>query len=112
MPKTRAQLVNKAISLLQEAGADQSIDDADFQTFDDAVEPLIAELSEAEVVTVGDVEAIDDAIFLPLARILMNEVGEDFGRPTDPAFRLECEIRIRRVASAKPLYTTLRTDYF
>jgi hypothetical protein len=112
MPKTRAELVNKAISLLQQEGAGQSIDDEDFQTFDDAVEPIIAELSEDEVVTVGDTDAIDDAVFLPLARILMNEVGEDFGRPTDPAFRLECEARIRRVVAGKPLYTTLATDYF
>lgn len=112
MTKTRDELVKKAISLFQQEGAGQSIDQEDYATFDDAVEPILAELSEAEVVTVGDVEAIDDAIFLPLARILMNEVGEDFGRPTDPAFRLESETRIRRVVAGKPLYTTLAVDYF
>lgn len=112
MPKTRAQLVEKAISLLQQAGAGEPIDAEDFQTFDDAVGPLLAELSEAEIVTVGDTEAIDDAIFLPLARILMNEVGEDFGRPTDPDFRKECESRIRAVLAGRPLYIPARVDYF
>ncbi|MDO9364675.1 MAG: hypothetical protein Q7T60_17235 [Sphingopyxis sp.] len=112
MPKTRAELVNKAISLLQQEGAGQSIDTEDFQTFDDAVEPLLAELSFAHIITVGDVEAIDDAVFLPLARLLMNEAGEDFGRPTDPAFRQENENRIRRVLAGEPLYTPARVEYF
>lgn len=112
MPKTRAELVNKAISLLQQEGAGQSVDAEDFNTFNEAVPPLLEELSEAEVITVGDVEAIDDAVFLPLARLLMNEVGEDFGRPTNEDFRTAQERRIRRVLAAKPLYTTLRTDYF
>lgn len=112
MPMTRDQLVKKAISLFQQEGAGQSVDPEDYKEFNDAIPPILAELSEAGVVTVGDVDAIDDAIFLPLARILMNEVGEDFGRPTDPAFRQECEVRIRRAVSGKPLYTTLATDYF
>lgn len=112
MPKTRDELVKKAISLLQQAGAGEAVDQEDYATFDEAVDPILAELSEAEVVTVGDADAIDEAIFLPLARILMNEVGEDFGRPTDPAFRQECEIRIARAISGGPLYTTLAVDYF
>ena len=112
MPKTRDELVKKAISLLQQAGAGEGVDQEDYKAFDEAVEPILAELSEAEVVTVGDVDAIDDAIFLPLARILMNEVGEDFGRPTDPVFRQECEARIARAISGGPLYTTLAVDYF
>lgn len=112
MPKTRDELVRKAISLLQQEGAGQSVDSEDYATFDEAIPPLLAELSEAEIVTVGDVEAIDDAVFLPLARILMNEVGEDFGRPTSEDFRTAQERRIHRVLAAKPAYTTLAADYF
>ena len=112
MPRTRTQLVNKALSLLQEEGAGQSIAAEDSELCDAAVDPIVAELAAAGVVTIGNIDEIDEAIFLPLARILMNEIGEDFGRPTDPAFRLECEARIRRVVAVGPLYVPLQADYF
>lgn len=112
MAKTREELINKALSLLQEEGAGQPVGDEDYAKFDEAVAPLLAELSGAEVVTVGNVDEIDDAIFLPLARILMNEVGEDFGRPTSDDFRALQERRIRRVTASGPTYQTMTTDYF
>lgn len=112
MPNTRAQLVNEALELFQQEGAGENVDALDYAAFDAAVPRILAELSEADVVTVGDVEAIDDAIFLPLARILMNEVGEKFGRPTDPAFRAESERRIRIVLADRPLYVHSQPDYF
>lgn len=112
MPKTRAELVNEAVELLQEDGAGQSVAAEDFAIFDKAVEPLVAELWQARVAYIGNVDQIDDALFDPLARLLMNQVGEKFGRPSSAEFRAVEELRLRRAVTNGPLYTVLRTDYF
>lgn len=112
MPKTRAELVAKALSILQEEGSGQSQAAEDAAVIDAAVIPLTSELAASGVLTIGDLEAIDDAVFLPLARMLANEVGDDFGRPYSEDYRLAQEIRIRKATAQGPLYTTLATDYF
>jgi hypothetical protein len=112
MSRTRAQLVSKALSILQEEGAGQPTSSEDSELVDAAVEPLVAELQSAGVLVIGNLNAIDDDIFLPLARMIANEVGDDFGRPYSEDYRLLQERRIRRVVSQGPLYTPLATDYF
>jgi hypothetical protein len=112
MPRTRAQLVAKALSILQEEGSGQPLSNEDKTVVDDAVEPLAAELASSEVLLIGDLEAIDDDVFLPLARMLANEVGDDFGRPYSEDYRALQERRMKRVTASSPTYAPQTTDYF
>lgn len=112
MARTRAQLVSKALSLLQEEGAGQSLSDEDKELVDGAVEPLVAELASNNVLVVGNLNAIDDDIFLPLARLLANEVGDDFGRPYSDEIRIAQEMRIKRVTALISTYAPQTPDYF
>lgn len=112
MPKTQAELVAKALSILQEEGAGQPQAEEDTAKVDECVVPLTKELRDAGVLTIGDLDEIDDAVFLPLARMLANEAGDDFGRPYSEEYRLAQEKRIRRVTSTGPLYVTLASDYY
>ena len=112
MSRTRAQLVSKALSILQEEGSGQSLSSEDSELVDAAVDPLVAELASSEVLVIGDLAAIDDDIFLPLARMLANEVGDDFGHPYSEDYRALQERRIKRVTASSPTYAPQATDYF
>lgn len=112
MSKTRAELVAKALSILQEEGSGQPQAAEDTAKVDECVVPLTSELAASNVLTIGDLEAIDDAVFLPLARMLANEAGDDFGRPYSEDYRFAQEVRIRKVTALGPLYVTLATDYY
>lgn len=112
MPKTQAELVAKALSILQEEGTGQSLAAEDTTLVNDAVVPLTDELAATGVLRIGSLDEIEDAVFLPLARMLANEVGDDFGRPYSEDYRLVQERRIRKVTATGPLYTTLETDYY
>lgn len=112
MARTRAQLVSKALSLLQEAGSDGALSDDDKELVDGAVDPLVAELASNNVLVIGDLSAIDDDVFLPLARLLANEVGDDFGRPYSEDIRLAQEMRIKRVTALNATYAPQAPDYF
>lgn len=112
MPKTRAELVAKALSILQQEGSGQPQAPEDTAKVDECVVALTSELDANGVLTIGNLDEIDDAVFLPLARMLANETGDDFGRPYSEEYRLAQEMRIRKVTATGPLYVTLATDYF
>lgn len=112
MSKTQAQLISRALTLLQRLGEGDSPSDGDRELVSDNITPLVAMLSAEGVVNVGSVDEIDDAVFLPLARLLANECAPDFGQPYSDETRARAIMQLNRVLSVPATSQPLATDYF
>ena len=77
----------------------------------DAIE-LISRFEKANILVIGDIEAINDDIFLPLARLIANECGDEFGMPYDDVKRALAERRIKRVTAVKVYFQPQSAEYF
>lgn len=91
-------------------GEAAAAEDAD--TVDELIDPLIAQLAADRIITIQDDEAIDLQIFLPLASLLANAAGPDFGSPFNDAAKLRDEATLRRINTSEPTYETLKTVDF
>jgi hypothetical protein len=79
--KTRTQLKERAAKDLGIIEPGETLSTEDDETFDGLVDPLIAQLAADAIVYIQDSEAIEVELFLPLARLLANIAGPDFGSP-------------------------------
>ncbi len=112
LTKTRTQLKERAAKNLAIIEPGETLSAEDDETFDGLVDPLIAQLSADAIVTIQDDEAIEVEYFMPLARLLANIAGPDFGSPVNEAAKLEDEKTLRRLASTRPSYESLKTEFF
>lgn len=110
--KTRTQLKERAAKDLGIIEPGETLSAEDDETFDGLVDPLIAQLSADSIVYIQDDDAIEVEYFLPLARLLANIAGPDFGSPINEAAKQQDEQTLRRLSSAKPSYETLKVSYF
>ncbi len=110
--KTRDQLKQRAAKDLGIIEPGETLSTEDDETFDGLVDPLIGQLATDGIVYIDDSEAIDVAFFLPLARLLANIAGPDFGSPINEAAKMEDEKTLRRMSASKPTYQTLKTVNF
>lgn len=102
--KTRTQLINRAAKLLAVIEPGETLSTEDYDTIDGIVDPLIAQLAEDQIYYVDDSEEINVAIFEPLARLLANSAGPDFGSPINEDAKARDERTLRRMASTRPTY--------
>ncbi len=107
--KTRVQLIHRAAKLLALIESGEAPSTEDYDTFDGIIDPLIAQLEQDQIYYVDDADAIDVAIFEPLARLLANTAGPDFGSAINEEARIRDEQTLRRLASTKPTYEVLKT---
>lgn len=112
MPKTLTDLKTKAFSILTGNDPFQSPATEEIETIGASVEPLVEQLSVDSIVTISDTDEIPDEYFLPLARLLANTAGPDFGVPMDDAKRMVDEQILRRLSASRPTFETLRAEYF
>ncbi len=110
--KTRQDLKNRAAKSLAIIEPGEALSTEDDETLDDLVDPLIAQLAQDNIIYIDDSEEIDVAFFMPLARLLANMAGPDFGSPINEDARVRDEQTLRRLASTKPTYETLKTEHF
>jgi hypothetical protein len=110
--KTRTDLKVRAAKSLAIIEPGETLSTEDDETLDDLVDPLIAQLAQDQIIYIDDSEEIDVAFFIPLARLLANMAGPDFGSPVNEAAKLRDEQELRRMASTKPTYQTLKTTNF
>lgn len=110
--KTRAQLIERALKSIGalEPGESPSVEDS--ETVDGLIDPLIAQLATDQIAYISDDEAIDLSLFLPLARLLANAAGPDFGSPINEEAKARDEQILRRLTAAKPTFEPLKADYF
>lgn len=95
---------------LIEPGEALSAEDSD--TLDGLVDPLLSQLAADGIVYVGDTEAIELEYFMPLARLLANMAGPDFGSPINDAAKQEDERLLRRLTATKASSEPVKAEYF
>lgn len=110
--KTRNDLINRAAKLLALIEPGESPASEDYDSLDGLIDPLVEQLAADQIHYVGDPDAIDAAIFEPLARLLANMAGPDFGSPINEDARRRDEQTLRRMGSARPTYEVMKVDYF
>lgn len=110
--KTRDQLVYRALKNLAIIEPGEAPSAEDYATVDDLVDPLLAQLATDQVVYVPDPEQIDLDIYMPLARLLANMAGPDFGSAINSQAKQEDENLLKRLTARPPSYEVLRGSYF
>lgn len=112
LSKTRTQLIERAAKDLGIIEPGETLSTEDRDTFDGLVDPLIAQLAAERIVYIQDDEQIENEYFLPLARLLANMAGPDFGSPINEAAKAQDERVLRRLSTAIASTATLRAVYF
>lgn len=97
MTQSREKLVARALYELGVPGGGRTAEAADVQVANDALEPLLSDLSTREIWQWGDPDVIDDDAFLHLAKLLANSIGQGFGVPPDERIRMLAEQRLREL---------------
>lgn len=110
--KTRSQLKQRAAKDLGIIEPGEALSTEDDDTLDGLLDPLVAQLSADEIIDIQDTEAIELAYFLPLARLLANIAGPDFGSPINEQAKAVDEALLRKMTATKPTLQTIKTKYF
>ncbi|ANW00683.1 hypothetical protein [Bradyrhizobium icense] len=110
--KTRTELIQRAAKLLALIEPGEAPATEDYNSLDGLIDPLIEQLAEDQIYYVDDANAIKPAIFEPLARLLANMAGPDFGSPINEEARRRDEQTLRRMGGAKPTGEVMKTEYY
>lgn len=79
--RTRADLVNRAAKFLGKLVAGQALESEDYASIDNEVDSIIDNLNARGITYIQDSQSIEDAGFVPLARIVAANVCTDFSVP-------------------------------
>jgi hypothetical protein len=79
--RTRADLVNRAAKFLGKLVAGQALSAEDYASINDEIPSIVDNLNARGVTYIPEVEEIEDAMFMPLARIVAANVATDFSVP-------------------------------
>lgn len=112
LSKTRSQLIERAAKDLGIIEPGETLSAEDQNTFDGLVDPLIAQLAAEGIVYIQDDEAIENEYFLPLARLLANIAGPDFGSPINEAAKAQDERMLRKLTAAKASSEIVKAVYY
>lgn len=120
MSKTRAELINQALTNLGVIAEGQSVSDQDVDKMDTVVDPAIAELSDLDIYFVQDAGAIgpsggaiEDSAFLSIASYLANASCAAFNLPADEklqALALLAEKKLVTLAAPARSLRVLKVD--
>ena len=121
MPKTRRELVFRALRNLGVLPQGQVPSDEEFDSVNDLVVPVLEDLSARNICFVPDFEAIDDEKFLALGHILADRMRSEFGAMgSSPevaeiaALATKAELDLKeqfRIATREPL-RAMRSDFY
>jgi hypothetical protein len=87
--KTRDQLIYRALKNLGQIEPGEAPAAEDYAAVDDLVDPLIATLAANDIYYVANPDEIDNEVYLPLARLLANVAGPDFGSAINEDAKLD-----------------------
>jgi hypothetical protein len=118
--KTRAQLIERAGINLGLVQPGEALSSEDYNTLDNLVDPVVAQLAADSVIYIQDAGtsedpssgAIEAETFLPLAALLANFAGPSFGSPINDQAKDRDQGTLRRISSTKPTYAPLQGCYF
>jgi hypothetical protein len=103
--KTRDQLIERAGIALGLVQPGEALSDEDYDTIDNLVDPVVAQLNADRIYYVQDTDAIDVEVFLLLASIIANMAGPSFGTEINDAALARDNFLLKRISSTDPLYT-------
>lgn len=106
--KTRAELIERAAAAIGVKEPGEALSTEDYNTFDGLVDPLIAQLEADQIVFISDADEIPVEFFIPLANLLGNMAGPDFGSPVNDDAQKRDEATLRRLSATKPTYVTAK----
>lgn len=109
--KRRLDLIQSVLGLLYQAFPGEQITDTDIALVDSYIDGKFEELGRRKIYYVQDADAIDEAVFLPLAKIIANAVAPQYKLPFYPEVDVLEERRLRDVDRRPAHYVTLVTDY-
>lgn len=109
---TRAQLVQEAAENLLLVTAGNSLDAEDAELIDGKVDALFAQLRVDGIVDIDDEDAIPDEYFDALGQLLANMCASKFGQGYSEDRKMIFEKHLRRTASTRPTYETLKATYY
>jgi hypothetical protein len=110
--KTREQLIYRALASIGAIQPGEAASTEDYDAMDGLVDPLIAQLAADSIIYISDDDAIEVQYFIPLANLLANMAGPDFGSPVNDQAKARDEHTLRRMASTGPSYEVLKVEYF
>lgn len=110
--KTRAQLIERAAAAIGVKEPGEALSSEDYDALDNLVDPLIAQLAADGIVYISDSEEIPVEFFVPLANLLGNMAGPDFGSPVNDDAQARDERTLRRLSSTQPTYAPLKQQPF
>lgn len=110
--KTRAQLIERAGIDLGLVQPGEALSSEDYNTLDNLIDPFIDQLAADDVYFVSNRDEISTEIFLPLALLLANYAGPSFGSPINDKALMRDSGTLKRIASTRPTYAPLQTEYF
>lgn len=105
--RTRESLVYRVAKFLGVAVVGEALGAVEFNSIDDEVPSIVANLNSRGVTYIPDVEEIEDELFDPLARIIAAKVCTDFGMTLAnlPGFEAEpmrSEMELRAIGRPAP----------
>lgn len=108
--RTRADLVQRALEVLQAVEVGQGPSAEDQELADRAVDPLLASLSARNIFTVTDSNDIPLAAFEHVAVMLADFIKRDFNVADVEAAR--AVFNLQQIAATAPTRAVLAVDYF
>lgn len=112
MSKTREQLRNKAYDILVGGDAGQTPSSEDADAIDGYIDPVIAKLAAKSSVYIQDADAVEDELFIDLAKLVANAAQDEFGGVIDPNKDLYHTNQLRVLTRQTPGYGPQQVDYF
>jgi hypothetical protein len=110
MPKTRTDLVHRALKNLGVLPQGQTPSAEEYNSVNALIDPMTEELIGRDIVFIEDVDAIEERYFLALGHVLAGQAAAEFGMQNDQAIAarmVKAEHDLEKIASTRPTYQTL-----
>src|SRR5262245_28560555 len=85
MAQDRTALINRALRNLGVLPQGQSPSAEEYQSIDDLIDPMVANLRDRRIAKIDSVDNIEDEFFLPLAHVLAAVAAPEFGQEQNQA---------------------------
>lgn len=116
--KTPNDVFDEALTAIGAVGAGQTASAEDTLVAKTAFRPLLDELAATDVCYIAvdpvddDAEDIPEEFFLPLSKVLANEIAPHFGVPYDEGVRQLMLVRLRRIGHSPSYGVTQQAEYY
>ena len=115
--KTKADLISEALAILNVAQSGQPLPQETYNRVEQKLTSIVEELNARDVAAVPDLEAVQIAMFLPLAEIVAARVAPDFGVVGEEyagllAMASDAERRLRHIVAPKKSWQPLDVEWF